>query len=631
MIHMNETIRALEAEISRHKALYYQGTPEISDETYDKIEAKLKKLDPENPILKMVGSPIDDSVIKVSHQKKMLSLDKTYELKALAKFLEQGPLVSIFKIDGSSCSLLYDRGHLVMAKTRGDGSQGENITKKAAYINDIPKTLSRPLSLEVRGEIFCKSSGFHAIVQEMQAMELEKPTSQRNIVAGLLGRKEHITFSRHLSFQAFDAIGVEAKTEEQKLKQLQELGFTVPEWELHTSGKSLEKRVDEAKAFMAEGDYLIDGLVFVIDNLQLHEELGETSHHPRYKLAFKFQGATRVARINEITWQVSRNGVLTPVAEIEPTELSGAAINRVTLHNMGGVKDFSLKPGDEIQIVRSGEVIPKFLSVVKSELGKPSLPKVCPSCGTPVQEEDIWLLCPNDLCPAKQLEVILHWVRQASVDDLSEKRLQEMIDKGLLSTIPDLYKLQLDDLMTLDKVKDKLAGKLFENIQKTKTLDRAVFLSAIGVEGVSTTKAEKIVANGHNTLEKILNLDAETLIAAEGFAEKSAHDIVKSIQSKKELIKELEKLGITTTAPRVITGGVLEGKKVCITGALSAPRAEIEKLIKLNGRIVVGSVSKNTDFLLTNDTDPASAKYKKALEVGTTVIKEEAFLQLVGN
>ena len=626
---MTDKIRKLEADVTHHKALYYQGKAEISDEAYDALEGQLKKLDPENPVLQMVGSPIDDKVVKVSHQKKMLSLDKTYVADDLVTFMCQGDLVSVFKIDGSSCSLIYEDGHLVMAKTRGDGSQGENISKKATYISAIPKKLPKKESIEVRGEVFCRAKGFHDIAQEMGELKLEKPTSQRNVVAGLLGRKEHITLARHLSFQAFDVIGSKAKTEEEKLKHLKELGFDVPEWEKHSSKVSLDKRIEEAKSFMSEGDYLIDGLVFVLNDLRLHEELGETSHHPRYKIAFKFQGSTKVAKINEITWQVSRNGVLTPVAEIEPTELSGATINRVTLHNMGVVVDFSLRPGDEIEIVRSGEVIPKFLSVLKSSGGKPAIPKKCPSCASTLETEDIWLMCPNEKCPAKQLEVILHWIRQVNIEDLSEKRLQEMINQELVTTIPDLYRLKISDLLTLEKVKDKLAGKVFENIQKTKTQDLTVFMSAIGVEGVSITKAEKIVAHGHNTIDKLLSLTPEVLSSIDGFAEKSAADIVRSIQSKKKLIKDLEKVGIKITAPDVIEGGVLEGKKICITGALSMPRGDIEKIIKKNAGVVVGSVSKNTDYLLTNDTDPSSSKYKKAMEVGTKVITEDQFRKLV--
>lgn len=627
---MSKRIRELEELITRNKALYYQGKAEISDEAYDKLEAELARLDKDNPVLSMIGSPIDDKVEKVVHQKKMLSLEKTYVPEDIEKFLSLGELISVFKIDGSSCSLLYNHGHLEISKTRGDGSQGENISKKTTYISEIPKSIDSKEKFEIRGEIYCTLEGFHKIVKQMEAQGLERPTSQRNIVAGLLGRKEHFVLARHLSFQAFDVIGGKFKNEIEKLEFLKKEGFCIPEWIKHTSVKSISKRIEEAKVFMADGDYLIDGLVFVLNDLSLHEELGETSHHPRYKLAFKFQGATKIAKIKEIVWQVSRNGVLTPVAEIEPTELSGATINRVTLHNFGLVSDFSLKSGDEIEIVRSGEVIPKFLSVVKSGKGEFKIPSQCPSCFGPLTQEEIRLICVNEACPAKQLETILHWIKQSNIEDLSEKRLQEMISKKLVVSISDLYRLRMEDLLKLDKVKDKLATKLYENIQKAKILDLVVFLSALGVEGVSTTKAEKIVANGHNSIEKILTLNPESLIEVEGFAAKSANDIVNSLKNKKKLIKDLLKVGLTITTPEIVEGGILEGKKVCITGALSAPRSEIEAVIKKNAGIVVSSVSKNTDYLLTNDTDPTSSKYKKALEVGTKIITENDFRKLIG-
>lgn len=622
-------IRELEKLISHHKAAYYQGRPEISDEAYDKFEDELRRIDPMNAILELVGTPVDLGTEKVAHAKKMLSLEKTYDPKDLVEFLKNGSLVSIFKIDGSSCSLVYEKGSLVVAKTRGDGSQGENITKKVAYIADVPKKLTKPIDVEIRGEVFCRAHGFHKISTEMAAAGLETPTSQRNIVAGLLGRKEHITFAQHLSFHAFDLIGQNCKTEIEKLERLTELGFSIPEWELHERADTIAERIEAARGFMESGDYLIDGLVFIINETSVHEELGETNHHPRYKLAFKFQGETRETTIRSITWQVSRNGRLTPVAEITPTDLSGAIISRVTLHNLGVVRDFSLKAGDRIEIVRSGEVIPKFLSVKESAKGAPQIPENCPSCNSRLSEEDIWLMCTNQNCGGRRLETILHWIQRVNIEDLSEKRLQEMITKGLVHDIPDLYRLSIQDLLSLEKVKDKLATKIFENIQKTKTLDLSVLMAGLGVEGVSTAKAEKIIAHGHNTIELLMQLDVEKLTAIEGFANKSATDIIRSLASKKDVLSELLKLGFHVNAPEFAQGGSLEGAKICITGTLSAPRAEIEKIIKQNGGTVVSSVSKNTTLLLTNDSDPASSKYKKALELKTKIITEEEFFKLI--
>jgi DNA ligase (NAD+) len=623
-------IQELEKLILHHKERYYQGRAEISDESYDRLEEELKSLDPENPVLQLVGFKQGEAASKVEHQKKMLSLDKTYDQKDLAKWIGKEDVLSIFKIDGSSCSLLYENGHLVMAKTRGDGVWGENITKKAIFIPEIPKSVPRKGSFEVRGEVFCVEKNFFALSKEMEELKLEKPSSQRNIVAGLLGRKENVQLCRHLSFQAFDLIDNQKfKKEHEKLDALKATGFITPDYVIHKGSKDLEARIIEARDFMASGDYLIDGLVFVYDDLQVHAELGETSHHPRYKMAFKFAGETKVAMINAIEWGVSRNGTLTPVALIEPTELSGAMISRVTLHNFGMVQSFSLKPGDRIEIIRSGEVIPKFLGVVEKAKGQFSFPQKCPSCGSQLKIEDIWLFCENETCPAKVKEEILNYVHKAGVDDLSDKRLDELINKGMVEKIPDLYRVKIEDFLLLDKVKEKLATKMFENIQKTKKQSLAQFISAIGVEGVSIAKSEKIISHGYNTLQKIQSLTLEKMLEIEGFAEKSSQAILSSLATKKELIDELLSLGVVVEADEVATGeGPLKGLKFCITGELSQPRPVIEKLIKQNGGVIAG-VSKNLSFLVTNEEESGSSKFVKAKSLGIPIISEAKLMKMI--
>jgi DNA ligase (NAD+) len=623
-------IQQLEKLILHHKELYYQGLAEISDEAYDMLEAELKDLDSKNPVLKLVGFRQAEAVNKVEHQKKMLSLDKTYEEADLLKWIGNEDVISIFKIDGSSCSLVYENGHLVISKTRGDGSFGENITKKTVFIPDIPKYIPGEMNCEIRGEVYCVEKNFFILSQEMQKLGLEAPASQRNIVAGLLGRKESIQLCRHLSFQAFDILsGEKFKKEHEKLEALKSAGFLTPDYYIHKKGKHVEARIREAKDFMGEGDYLIDGLVFIYDELRLHEELGETNHHPRYKIAFKFAGETKVAQINQIEWGVSRNGTLTPVALIEPTELSGALIARVTLHNFGMVKNFELKPGDKIEIIRSGEVIPKFLGVVEKSKESFSFPLNCPSCQSKLKIEDIWLSCENDLCPSKVKEEILNYVHKSGIDDVSEKRLEELISKGLVEHIPDLYRLKLEDFMLLDKVKDKLATKMFQNIQKTKDLGLAQFISAIGIEGVSTTKSEKIIAHGFNTLDKLMSITVEQLNQIEGFAEKSSRSIVASLNNKRKLVDELVSLGVAVRAGNAYTlDGPLCGMKFCITGELSQPRPQIERMIKQSGGVIAG-VSKNLSYLVTNDEESSSSKFLKAKQLGVQIINEEKLMKLM--
>ena len=363
--------------------------------------------------------------------------------------------------------------------------------------------------------------------------------------------------------------------------------------------------------------------------MKTHNELGETSHHPRYKIAFKFQGDTKIAQINEIEWGVSRNGTLTPVALIEPTELSGAVIGRVTLHNFGLVQNYQLKAGDKIEIIRSGEVIPKFIGVMERSQNKFTYPKNCPSCQSVLQVQDIWLSCINELCPAKVKEEILNYIRKAGIDDVSDKRLEEMILKGLVEGIPDLYRLKVEDFLLLDKVKDKLANKMFENIQKTKEQSLAQFISAIGVEGVSTAKSEKIIAQGYNTLEKFQALTLDKMLVIEGFAEKSSTDILSSLGKKKELIAELLSVGVKVKADEISTGeGPLKGYSFCLTGALSQPRPLIEKLIKQNGGVIAG-VSKNLSYLVTNEQDSSSSKYVKAKSLNVPVINEDELMMLL--
>lgn len=624
-------IQELERLILHHKELYYRGKAEISDEAFDKLENELKKIDPENPILKLVGHMQIDTNLKVAHQRKMLSLEKTYNEDDLIKWIGKEDVISVYKIDGSSCSLIYKNGHLDMAKTRGDGQFGENITKKAMFIADIPKAIPTQEEIEVRGEIFCIEVNFFHLSSEMEKMGLEKPSSQRNIVAGLLGRKENIQLASFLSFKAFDLISDEKfKKEHDKLDKLKKLGFELPEFEIHSSKKEVEKRILDAKDFMVKGDYLIDGLVFVYDDLKLHSELGETSHHPRYKMAFKFAGDTKVTEIQEIEWGVSRNGILTPVALVSPVELSGAMISRVTLHNFGLVKNYELKQGDKIEIIRSGEVIPKFLGIVEKSKNKFLYPTQCPSCESKLTIQDIWLFCENEICPAKVKEEILNYIQKSGIDDLSDKRLEEMINKGLVERIPDLYRLKVEDFLLLDKVKDKLANKMFENIQKTKEQTLAQFISAIGVEGVSIAKSEKIIAQGYNTIDKIMSLTLEKMQNIEGFAEKSSQSFLQSLSKRKKLVEELLDLGIKIKADEINTGeGPLKDMKFCITGELSMPRGEFEKLIKKNGGVMVSSVSKNTSYLVTNETDSSSSKFVKAKQLNIPVVSEDQLLKMI--
>jgi DNA ligase (NAD+) len=293
------------------------------------------------------------------------------------------------------------------------------------------------------------------------------------------------------------------------------------------------------------------------------------------------------------------------------------------------VQNFQLKAGDKIEIIRSGEVIPKFLGVVEKSAGNFSYPERCPSCHSKLKVEDIWLFCENESCPSKIKEEILNYIYKANIEDISDKRLEEMISKGFVQDIPDLYRLKELDFLKLEKVKEKLAAKMFENIQKTKEQNLAQFISAIGVEGVSVTKSEKIIAQGYNTLEKIQSLTVDKMLEIEGFAEKSSEMIIKSIKKKSKLISELLKVGVVVRADEISSGeGPLKGLKFCITGELSQPRPQVEKLIKINGGVIAG-VSKNLSYLVTNESESTSSKFIKAKSLGVPIIDEKQLLKLI--
>ncbi len=621
--------KELESLILKHKALYYEGIPSISDSEYDKYEEELRKINPKHPVLSLVGSVVSGAD-KVKHDSKMLSLEKTYSVTELSDWIGERVTLSMYKLDGVSCSAIYENGNLVLVKTRGDGTFGENITERAKWSKSLPKSIAHKERIEVRGELYCPEDKFIHLCEKMESLGLDRPTNQRNIVAGLIGRKDHITLCEYIDFKAFDLISDERlKREEEKLKIMAKQGFDICDYELHKGGSKIERVIKEAAEFMSEGEYQIDGLVFVYDDLALHEELGATSHHPRYKIAFKFQGEAKQTLLNDIEWNVSRNGYLTPVGLVEPVELSGAMISRVTLHNYGIVRQFKIKKGDEIEIIRSGEVIPKFLAVTKDGGGEFSVPSKCPSCSEAVEIRDIRLVCVNDKCPAKQREIILNYIHKIGIDDISAKRLDEMMKNGLVQEISDLYEKTHEDFLGLDKVKDKLAQKFVESIENSKQTTLPQFLAALGISGGAINKCEKIVDYGFDTPEKILSLTMEELISVEGFAEKSSEEFLKSLELKKPLIRKLLSYGFTFES-RQVNETELTGKKICITGALSEKRSTIEGWIKDGGGIPVGSVSKNTDMLLTNEEDLKSSKAKKALELKIPIITEQKLREMLG-
>ncbi len=628
-------IAELAHAILHNKKAYYSGKPEISDAAYDALENELQLLCPDHPVLAVVGAeamPVaipGPGVRKVEHRTPMLSLDKTYNLDDLRHWAGDRPVMGTLKIDGNSLSLVYEGGRLVLAKTRGNGRVGEDVTEKAVWISDIPRTLPDGMDAEVRGEIYCTEDNFLRLADDMAQMSLDRPTNPRNIVAGLLGRKAYFELARYFSFFAFDLISSDKKspklkTEVEKFKWLGQVGFSLPHPKRLSDFGEIEGYLEYVKGLIAEDEIGLDGAVFSYNDLALHDELGLTAHHPRYKMSFKWQGQTAVSVIKEITWATSRLGIVTPVAVIEAVYLSGASITNITLHNAAHVKAYNLKAGDRIEIVRSGEVIPKFLGVMEPAPGHYRWPQDCPECGTPLVSDDIRLKCPNaTVCPAQRLGAILNWIRCAEIDDLNEKRLIPLMEAGLVKSMADLYRLQEKDFLIIPQTREKMAAKLFSNIQSGRSLPLASFLNGLGIEGAGRTTWEKLLEHFHG-LDGIQRASTDEIAKIDGFAEKSADQIVAGILARRGWIDDLLDAGVMPVQVDLPSGeGPLAGFQFVITGSLSAPRDEIEKSIKLAGGKLSTSVSKNTYAVVTEDSDSGSSKMKKARELGVKIWNEQ--------
>jgi DNA ligase (NAD+) len=630
-----ERIAELSQAIMYHRFVYEKGRPEISDAAYDQLEKELRLLAPYHPALNHVGLAPDQDAPKVQHDEPMLSLNKTYDLEELMEWVDHHEIVGMLKIDGVSLALIYENGELIRAKTRGNGQVGEDVTRKIRWIPGIPHRLALgwDQKIEIRGEICCTQTQFMRLAHHMELLGLEKPTSPRNIVAGLLGRKTHFDLCRFFDFFSFSAFqrseGVEDfHHEREQFEWLKNQSFKVPEPQFLERQKDIEEYLNMVKGMMDADEIPIDGAVFAYTDRKLQKSLGNTAHHPRAKISFKWQGQTAFSLVEKVEWATSRLGVVTPVAVIEPVFLSGATITNVTLHNAAYVQTFQIKPGDQIEIVRSGEVIPKFLRVVQSCEGKIEFPDKCPSCQSPLLFDEVRLRCTHPTrCPAQQIGTILNWIKAVEIEDLSDKRLQAMIDVGMVRGPADLYGLTPQDLLKLPQTKEKLALKLVQNIQKTKSLSLQRFLHGLGIEGMGLTTWEKLLESIENpTLEGVLALDLRDIMKIHGFADKSASDLVSGLKERSNLIQSLLAKGMELSPFRVksLKKTKISGCSFVITGSLSQPREEIARKIKEAGGKVTGAVSAGTYALVTNDSDSSSSKMKKARDLGIKIIDETA-------
>jgi DNA ligase (NAD+) len=665
-----ETLAAL---IRRTNREYWDlNAPTIPDPLYDRLIETLRRLDPDHAALQELGESVPEGPVieadatreippaerlgaPVRHTRSMLSLDKCYSADDLDSWASKfkGDIVVMPKMDGVACSLRYtEKGELFLAATRGSGTEGEDITINALDVADIPAKLDakrapgRSLAIEVRGELFMRLSVFEGYK--------EKYSNPRNLTAGAIKHKERgKTRAYNLSFYAYDLLNSDLEQEKDKFEMLKKLGFKVEEVEF-VPREELGAAFERWSKRRAELDYEIDGVVYRAANVREQQRLGETSHHPRWSIAFKFQGDTGTTVLEDVLWSVSRTGTITPVAIMKPIELSGAMVGRAGLFNLNRFEELNLTEGATIEVTRRGGVIPHVERMIApGPKGKKyEIPTRCPACNSEAvrrkKRDGEFLFCSKpERCVSARLGELQHFAKVVDIQGFGPKVVTQAVDAGLLSSPIDFYTLRVDDLEELERLGRRSAQNLVDQVDAHRTLELPTFLQALGIDHLGKQNAI-VLAQEFRTLEAIRALTREQLLEVRGIKDAIADAILAGLAEHSELIDGLLEHVTVTDLPEAgeeeegaeegRAEGALAGKSFLFTGALEAfTRKEAEEKVTEHGGVNAAGVSKTLDYLIVGAGKGAkSSKQKKAeklLEAGGVklqIISEQDFLQMIG-
>jgi DNA ligase (NAD+) len=664
---VKKEIEELREKLRYHEYRYYLlDDPEISDAAYDRLMNRLKELEtayPElvtadSPTVRVGGAP-REGFSTVRHARPMLSLDNAFSYDALRDWdrrvregsgHEKIEYIAEHKFDGLSISLQYEDGVLVRGATRGDGMTGEDVTPNVKTIRSIPlrveagvlKKIKLPANFEVRGEVVMTRKSFEMLNQQQERSGGKIFINPRSAAAGAVRVLDPaITASRRLDFFAYYLL-VDGKVpfakHSESLQALKQLHFRASDdWKLCVGIEAVIAYCEDWDAKREKLPYEIDGVVIKVNSTAIQNELGYTSKAPRWAIAYKYPARQETTVVNDILVQVGRTGTLTPVAVLEPVQVGGVTVSRSTLHNMDEIERLGLQIGDTVLIERAGEVIPHVLKVVKpGKNRKPfRMPKHCPECGSTIHhvEGEVAYRCVNAACPAKRRESILHFAgRHAmNIDGLGDKIVDQLVDKGLVKDVADLYALKEEEVAGLERMAEKSTQNLLEEIEASKKNSLARLIYALGIQFVGERTAQ-LLAEHFSSLEELAAAKEEQLEEVPEVGPKVAASIVEffSEPANRQLIKKLKKAGVHPTAEkRVVKSQKLAGKSFVFTGGLAnRSREEAGELVIQHGGKVSGSVSKKTDYVVVG-TDPGS-KYEKAKELGVTILTEAGFEKLLG-
>jgi DNA ligase (NAD+) len=662
-------IEELRSRIAHHDRLYYEkAKPEISDREYDALYRELVDLEraqpelltPDSPTQKVGGRP-QGAFAQVSHLVPMQSLDNTYSEEEITDFVErlqrllpgeEIPMTIEPKVDGVAIALLYENGRLTRAATRGDGRAGDEVTRNIRTIGVIPATLmgKAPRILEVRGEVYLPKETFARINAERDEQGLPVFANPRNAAAGTLKQLDpNIVAERKLSAVFYGFGAFEAAPGETLPPTMEEFFGCLSGWGLpvnprHWTARDADgvmKAISELGEIRRGFPFETDGAVIKADLIAQHARLGSTSKAPRWAIAYKYEPEQAATRLLDITVQVGRSGVLTPVAELEPVTVAGSTVSRATLHNEEEIARKDLRIGDRVLIEKAGDVIPAVVKVLTEERDGSEkvfhMPKQCPVCSAPVSREEgeVAVRCANPGCPAQVRRRIEYFAGRSSMDiaGLGEAVVSQLCDEGLLHDVSDLYELRAEQLLPLERMGEKSVENLLAAIAASKEQPLWRLLAALGIPHVGVTVA-RTLASSYGTIDRLAAASVEELCGVEEIGEIMTnaihgwfrdHDVITLLGKLRTAGLNFGERDAKSAAPAA--DGPLKGTIWVLTGTLSIPREEAAEMIRAKGGKVSGSVSAKTTYLLAGEE--AGSKRDKAQKLGVTILDEEAFRALI--
>lgn len=648
---MNELVSLLNQYA---KEYYTQDNPTVSDSQYDQLYRELVELEKQHPENILPNSPthrvgglVLEGFEKYQHEYPLYSLQDAFSKEELIAFDKRvkaefptAAYMAELKIDGLSVSLTYVNGVLQVGATRGDGNIGENITENLKRVHDIPLHLDQSLDITVRGECYLPKESFEAINIEKRANGEQEFANPRNAAAGTLRQlNTGIVAKRKLAtFLYQEASPTQKETQDDVLKELESYGFSVNHHRLISS--SMEKIWDFIQTIEKDRvslPYDIDGIVIKVNSLAMQEELGFTIKAPRWAIAYKFPAEEKEAEILSVDWTVGRTGVVTPTANLTPVQLAGTTVSRATLHNVDYIAEKDIRIGDTVVVYKAGDIIPAVLNVVMSKRNQQEvmlIPKLCPSCGSELVhfEGEVALRCINPLCPNQIKERLAHFASRdaMNITGFGPSLVEKLFDAHLIADVADIYRLSIENLLTLDGIKEKSATKIYHAIQSSKENSAEKLLFGLGIRHVGS-KASRLLLEEFGNLRQLSQASQESIASIDGLGgviAKSLHTFFEKEEVDK-LLEELTSYNVNFNylGKRVSTDAQLSGLTVVLTGKLEKmTRNEAKEKLQNLGAKVTGSVSKKTDLIVAGSD--AGSKLTKAQDLGITIQDEDWLLNL---